>query len=268
MTTSPLAGKVIWLTGASSGIGEALGRQLAERGASLVLSARRADVLEKVKVSCANPDRHLVLPLDMLAPETFSAAYQAARDRFGNVDVLINCAGMSQRGNAVDTDVKVDRHLMELNYFGPIALTKLVLPAMLACGDGQIVVISSLMGKFGLPARSAYSASKHALHGFFDSLRAEVAGQGVAVTVVCPGYIRTNASFNALEADGTPHNKMDKDIARGMAPEKCARQIVRAIERRRSEVYVARYENLGLYISRFAPALFRRIARSKARRRR
>jgi short-subunit dehydrogenase len=268
MSVSPLANKVIWLTGASSGIGEALCPQLATRGASLVLSARRVDVLEKVKATCANAERHLVLPLDMLAPDTFAAAFQTVLDRLGRVDVLINCAGISQRGNVVETDLKVDRHLMDLNYFAPVALTKLVLPAMLARGDGQIVVISSMMGKFALPARSAYSASKHALHGFFDALRAEVADQGVAVTIVCPGYIRTNASFNALEADGTPHNKMDKDIANGMDPEKCAQQIVRAIERRRPEVYVARYEKLGLLISKFSPALFRRIAQSKARRRR
>ena len=203
----------------------------------------------------------------MLAPEHFTAAYQSACDRFDKVDILINCAGISQRSTAVKTHIEVDRRLMELNFFAPVALTKLVLPSMIARGDGQIVVISSLMGKFGLPARTAYSASKHALHGFFDSLRAEVAGQGIAVTIICPGYIRTNASHNALEGDGKPHNRLDNDIAGGLAPEKCARQIVRAIERRRPEVYVARYEMLGLYINRFAPGLFRRIAQAKVRQR-
>jgi dehydrogenase/reductase SDR family member 7B len=267
VSVSALADKVIWITGASSGIGEALCHELAVHGAALVLSARREDVLKAVKSTCENSERHLVLPLDMLAPDTFAGAFTEVRDRFGKVDILINCAGISQRANAVDTDLKVDRQLMDLNYFAPITLTKLVLPSMLARGDGQIVVISSMMGKFALPARSAYSASKHALHGFFDALRAEVAGQGVSVTVVCPGYIRTNASFNALEGDGTRHNKLDSDIAGGLAPEKCAQQIVRAIERRRPEVYIARYEKLGLYISRFAPGLFRRIARAKAKRR-
>ncbi len=267
VNTSNFADKVIWITGASSGIGEALCRELASRGASLVLSARRQDVLANVKSTCTNSERHLVLPLDMLAPDSFAAAFETIRDRFGKVDILIHCAGISQRGTALETELKVDRRLMDLNYFGPVALTKLVLPSMVARGDGQIVVLSSLMGKFSLPARGAYSASKHALHGFFDALRAEVAGQGVAVTIVCPGYIRTNASFNALEGDGKPHNKLDKNIAGGLAPEKCARQIVRAIERRRPEVFIARYEKLGLYISRFAPGWFRRIARSKARRR-
>ena len=267
MGKTTLAGKVAWVTGASSGIGEALCHELASRGAKLVLSARRADVLEKVRADCADPDRHLVLPLDMLASDSFSAAFQRIRDQFGQVDILIHSAGISQRGRAVSTELKVDRQLMELNYFGPIALTKLVLPSMLGRQSGQIVVISSVMGKLALPARTAYAASKHALHGFFDGLRAEVADDGIAVTVICPGYIRTNASFNALEGDGTRHNKMDADIAGGLAPEKCAAQIVRAIERRQPEVVVARYEKLGLYINRFAPWLFRRIARAKAKRR-
>ena len=182
------------------------------------------------------------LPLDMLAEDSFAPAFQTVLDRFGRVDILVNCAGISQRGTAIETELQVDRRLMELNYFGPVALTKLVLPSMLARRDGQIVVISSLMGKFALPARGAYSASKHALHGFFDALRAEVEDQGVAVTIVCPGYVRTNASFNALEGDGQPHNQWDKEIAGGMAPEECARQIVRAIERRRREVYVCSKE--------------------------
>lgn len=264
VSTSKLAGKVVWVTGASSGIGEALCYELAARGASLVLSARRSEVLKNVQSACANPDNHLALPLDMLAPELFAPAFQTVLDRFGRVDILLNCAGMSQRGTAVETELLVDRRLMELNYFGPIALTKLLLPSMLARRDGQIVVISSLMGKVALPKRGAYAASKHALHGFFDALRAEVYAQGIAVTIVCPGYVRTNASFNALEGDGTPHNKLDKEIAGGMSAEKCARQIVRAIESRRREVYIAGYEKVGLYVERFAPGLFSWITRSKS----
>lgn len=265
MSTTSVAGKVVWITGASSGIGEALCHVLASRGAVLVLSARRVDVLEKVRAACANLDQHLALPLDMLAPETFASAYQTILERFGRVDVLINCAGISQRGRALETNLQVDRHLMDLNYFGPIALTKLVLPAMVDRGDGQIVVVSSLMGKLAMPGRGAYAASKHALHGFFDALRAEVQRNGVFVTIVCPGYIRTNASFNALEGDGKPFNKWDKDIQRGMAPEKCANKIVRAIECRRREVNVCGKERLGLFLHRVAPNLFHRIIRSVKR---
>ncbi len=265
MARSNLAGKVIWLTGASSGIGEALAYALASRGALLALSARREDVLENVRSKCANSGQHFVLPLDMRQPNSFAAAGESVHSRFGRIDVLIHSAGISQRSTAVDTELKVDRYLMELNYLGPVALTKQVLPSMLAHGDGQIVVISSLLGKFAMPMRSAYSASKHALHGFFDALRAEVETQGIAITMVCPGFVRTNASFNALEGDGTPHNKMDAPIARGLPPDECARRIVRAIERRRREAYICRKEIFGLYLSRFAPGLFRRLTRFKRR---
>jgi dehydrogenase/reductase SDR family protein 7B len=260
---SNLFGKVVWVTGASSGIGESLAYALASRGALLVLSARRADVLATVCSRCTNPDRHLVRPLDMTKPDQFASAVQAVQNRFGQVDILVHGAGISQRGTALKTDLKVDRRLIELNYLGPVALTKQVLPSMLALGSGQIVVISSLLGKFAVPKRAAYSASKHALHGFFDALRAEVEAQGVYVTLVCPGFVRTNASFNALEGDGTPHNKMDREIDRGLSPDECARRIIRAIECRRREVYICRREILGLYLSRYAPGLFSRFIRSK-----
>jgi dehydrogenase/reductase SDR family protein 7B len=258
-----LAGKVVWLTGASSGIGEALAYALASRGALLALSARREDVLKNVQSKCANSFEHLALPLDMLQPGSFAAADAAVHNRFGRIDVLIHCAGISQRGTATETELNVDRHLIELNYLGPVALTKQALPSMLVRGHGQIVVISSLLGKFAMPRRSAYSASKHALHGFFDALRAEVESQGISVTIVCPGFVRTNASFNALEGDGTPHNKMDKEIANGLSPDECARRIIRAIEFRRRETYICRKERFGLYLSRFAPGLFRRFTRLK-----
>lgn len=263
MARSSLNGKVVWVTGASSGIGEALTYAVAERGGLVILSARREDVLANVRGKCANPNQHLVLPLDILAPDSFSAAVQTVLERFGRIDVLVHCAGISQRGKSLDTELKVDRHLMELNYFGPIALTKQVVPSMLACGTGQIVVISSLLGKFAVPKRAAYAASKHALHGFFDALRAEVECQGIAVTLVCPGFVQTNASLNALEGDGTPHNQMDAEIAHGLPRERCARQIVRAIERRRREVYICRQEIVGLYLSRFAPGVFSRYIRLK-----
>jgi dehydrogenase/reductase SDR family member 7B len=258
-----LANKIVWLTGASSGIGEALAKTLAARDASLVLTSRREDMLRNVCTSCAHPEQHFVLPLDLLAAETFPAAVHNVIDRFGRIDVLIHCAGISQRGTGIETELKVDRHLMELNYFGPVALTKQVLPSMLARGAGHIAAISSLLGKFGLPNRAAYSASKHALHGFFDSLRAEVENQGIAVTLVCPGFVRTNASFNALEGDGTPHNQMDAEIAHGLPADVAARRIVQAIERRRREVYICRQEILGLYLSRFAPGIFHWATKSK-----
>jgi short-subunit dehydrogenase len=262
MAASTIAGKVAWITGASSGIGEALAHALAVRNASLVLSARREDVLQNVASACQRPAEHLVLPLDMLEPSGFEPAVQTVLDRFGLVDILIHCAGISQRGTAAETQLQVDRHLMELNYLGPVALTKQVLPSMLARGAGHIVAISSLLGKFAVPDRSAYCASKHALHGFFDALRAEVQGQGIDVTLICPGFVRTNASFNALTTNGARHGKLDKEIRNGLPSDECAQRIVRAIERRRREVYIARKERLAVYFSRFAPGLFQRVVRA------
>jgi dehydrogenase/reductase SDR family member 7B len=258
---SSIAGKIVWLTGASSGIGAALARVLADRGAKVVLSARNEARLREVQAACADVDRHLVLPLDVSQPESFEPALQVVLEKFDHVDVLIHCAGISQRSRAVDTQLTVDQHLMAVNYFGPVALTKRVLPSMIARGDGQIVVVTSLLGKFGAPARSAYCASKHALHGFFDALRAEVHSAGIVVTIVCPGFVRTNASLNALRGDGTPHGALDQQIAGGMDADKCARQIVRAIERRRREVYLGGKERLAIYLNRFAPGLFARIMR-------
>jgi short-subunit dehydrogenase len=204
----------------------------------------------------------LVLPLDLLNPSGFEPAVQAVLDRYGGIDILVHCAGISQRARAVDTQLRVDRHIMELNYFGPIGLTKQVLPSMIERRTGQIVVVSSLLGKFAAPARSAYCASKHALHGFFDALRAEIHPQGIAVTIVCPGFVRTNASLNALTGDGQPHGKMDERIAGGLASEACAKRLVRAIEQRRREVYIGQRETLALYFSRWAPNLFHRFIRN------
>jgi short-subunit dehydrogenase len=264
---SRLRDKIIWLTGASSGIGEALAYHLSDVDAVLILSARRADALEKVRQRCANSERHMVVPLDVLATESHAAAYQAIRDKFGTLDMLINCAGVGQRSTALQTQLQVDRRIMDLNYFAPVALSKLVLPDMLARHDGQIVVISSVAARLSLPGRSAYAASKHALHGFFNSLRAEIAGQGVYVTLVGPGYVRTNTSQNALLGDGSAFNQLDSDIGSGMSPETCAAKIVNAIERRRAEAFIVRYERFGLLLNRYAPPVFRYIAARIGKRR-
>jgi dehydrogenase/reductase SDR family protein 7B len=261
VNVSYFSDKVAWVTGASSGIGEALAPLLAARGATLVISARREDQLRRVQAACANAERHLILPLDMSEGAAFGPALQLVLARFGRVDLLVHCAGISQRAYAAETQIEVDRRIMEVNYFGPVALTKQVLPSMLARRAGQIVVVSSLLGKFGAPNRSAYCASKHALVGFFDSLRAEVAGDGITVTMICPGFVRTNASLNALRGDGTPHGQMDALIQGGMASDECARQIVRAIEHRRREVYIGRKEKLGVFLNRLAPGLFARMIR-------
>ncbi len=252
-------GKIAWITGASSGLGEALARALAARGASVVLSARREEMLRGVQAACAHPERHYVLPLDLAAPEAAAPAALRVRERYGHVDLLIHNAGLSQRAFAVDTQFSVDQYLLAVNFLGPVALTKQVLPGMIARGSGQLVVISSLLGKFGAAGRSSYSASKHALHGFFDSLRAELAGAGVSVTLVCPGFIATDSSRNALAGNGQPHGKLDDQQWDAASPADCARKIVSAIARRKPEIYLVGPERLAVLGSRIAPGLFRRV---------
>ena len=253
-------GKVVWITGASAGIGEALARELAGQGARLVLSARNEAALHRVAAACA-PAQTLVLPLDLTAPDTFGAAVVAVQAHFGRLDVLINNGGISQRSLALETSLEVDRRLMEVDYFGPVALSKAVLPAMLAQGSGRLVVISSLVGKFGTPYRSAYAAAKHALHGFFDSLRAELHGSGVAVIIICPGFIHTGVSVNALTGDGRALGQMDEATANGLAPAEFARRAVRALARERDEVAIGGRETWGLLLKRLAPGLFARVLR-------
>lgn len=253
--------EVIWITGASSGIGEALAHAFARRSARLILSSRREEELRRVRDLCAHPERHLVLPLDLAEPETLATAAGRALEHFGQVDLLIHNGGVSQRSRAEETALAVDRRVMEVDYFGAVALTKALLPAMLARGSGRIVVVSSLVGKIGTPLRSGYSAAKHALHGFFDSLRAEVHDRGVRVTLVCPGFIRTRVSINALTGDGTPQGTLDRAQAEGMSPEECARRIVRALDRGRDEVLIGGKEVWAVRLERLFPALFRRLIR-------
>lgn len=253
-------GTHVWITGASSGIGEALVRHLDPLGARLVLSARRQGRLEAVRASLSHPDRHRVLPLDVAKTDAFPEAV-AAVEEGGGLDVLVHNAGISQRSLALETEVEVDRRLMEVNYFGPVALTKAVLPRMVERGGGRLVVVSSLVGKIATPVRSGYSASKHALHGFFEALRAETHDSGIRITLACPGFVRTEISLHALTADGSPQGSMDRGQERGMAPEECARRIARAAERGKPEVLIGGKEVWAVHLARFFPGIYRRLVR-------
>jgi len=253
--------EVVWITGASSGIGEALARELAGRGCRLVLSSRREARLQEVRKSLPEPERHRVLPLDLAQPEELAEAARRVLGELGRVDVLVHNGGISQRSRAEDTALAVDRRVMEVDYFGAVALTKAVLPSMLERGAGRFVVVSSLVGHIGTPLRSGYSAAKHALHGFFESLRAEVHDRGVRITMVCPGFIRTQVSINALTADGTPQGSMDRAQAEGMSAEECGRRIVRALDKGKDEVLIGGKETWAVHLHRLAPALYRRLIR-------
>lgn len=258
------AGRSVWITGASSGIGEALAHAFARRGARLVLSSRRPAELERVRDACPPPagdGGHLVVPLDLADPARLTAAASEVLAAAGPPDVMVHNGGISQRALAKDTRPAVDRRILEVDYLGAVTLTKELLPAMLERGSGRFVVVTSLVGRIGTPLRSAYAAAKHALHGFFESLRAEVYDAGVRVTIVCPGFVRTEVSRNALTADGSPQGTMDRAQAEGMPADECAECIVAAVEAGRDEVLIGGRERFAVYLFRFFPGLYRRLIR-------
>ena len=250
---------IVWITGASSGIGEALAVAWSREGAQVVLSARNAAELDRVRQRCANPERHRVVPLDL----TDAKAIEAAAAAVGRVDILVHSGGVSQRSLVTETDLATDRAIMDLNYFGTIALTKAALPSMIARRSGQIVPISSVIGYVGVPMRSAYAASKHALHGFFETLRAETAKDGIVITMVVPGYVRTNVSQNALRGDGSAYGKLDETHANAMLPEDAAPRIIDAVAKKKAEVRVGGKEIHAVLLRRFLPSLIRRVLRVK-----
>jgi dehydrogenase/reductase SDR family member 7B len=254
--------KVVWITGASSGIGAALAYALAEKGSALVLSSTNKEKLEQVKAKCeAFHVRCSVVLLDLTKSAEFGSIVEQVIEEYGHIDILVNNGGKSQRSYAIETPIEIDRHIMEIDYFGHIALTKAVLPYMVKNGGGHILVTSSISGKFGFPLRSAYAAAKHALHGFYESLRAELFNQHIYVTIVCPGRVVTNISLNALEKDGTAHGVMDPGQSKGIDAETCARKILKAVQCNRKEIVIGGKEVIMVYIKKFIPALFYLLAR-------
>lgn len=245
------ANKVIWITGASSGIGAALAAHLAARGATLILSSRRVELLHQLHTGLPNKHLHSVLPLDLEHPEGLYDNVQTIIADKGPIDILINNAGIAQRSLVVDTQLAVDRRIMEINFFGTVAMTKAVLPSMLARGQGQIMTVSSIAGKIGSQTRSSYSASKHALNGYMESLRAEVWHTGVRVQLACPGWVNTDIGKGALDGDGQPLSDKVGTINFGITPEACAADIARALLKQREETII------GKGIVRMAPTLKR-----------
>jgi len=254
--------QIVWITGASSGIGEALVYAYHKLGAKLIISSRNKDKLYEVKSNCkANPTDIHVLPLDLDNTESLAAVAEEALKIYGKIDVVIHSGGISQRSLAMDTQLSVNERLMKVNFFGTVALSQAVLPAMIQHGGGHLVAISSLVGKFGTPLRSGYAASKHALHGYFDSLRAELYQDNIKITIVCPGFIKTQVSVNALVGDGSAQNSMDDAQANGMTAETCAQKIISAINKEKEEVYIGGKEIYGVALKRFFPKLFSKLLR-------
>ncbi len=261
---SVFTNKVVWVTGASSGIGAELCRQLANKGALVVLSSRKMESLEKVKNSMKNPETHLCIPLDLEQSQNFPELAEKVVNEKGSIDFLFNNGGLSQRSNVAETSLDVDRKIMEINYFGNIAMAKAVLPYMIKQRSGHFVVISSLSGKFGFFLRSAYSASKHALHGFYESLYLEEEKNGISVTIACPGKINTDISLNALIGSGEQHGVMDHNQATGMPAEECVSILLKAVEAKKIEVLIGNREIMAAKIKRFFPKLFWKIIKKQS----
>ena len=255
----------IWITGASSGIGEAIAVELSRaKNIKLVLSARNETELQRVAELTKLPSSNvLVLPMDMSDVNSMGRHVEQVHQKFGRIDYVFQNAGLTQRSTVVETDFAVYQRLMDVNFFGAVALTKAILPHILAQKSGHFVVTSSVAGKLGTKQRSGYCASKHALHGFFDALRSETYNSGLRVTLACPGYVRTAISINALEADGHKHGKMGKNQQNGMLPDKFARLLLRAVAQQKEEVYIGGKEIYGIYLKRFMPGLLSRILRNR-----
>lgn len=250
--------QTIWITGASSGIGEALAYEYAHSNANLVLSARSVNKLEQVAQKCKalGAASTLVLPLDYADSSTFHESVQQVLKTYSVIHVLVNNGGISQRSLTHETDMQVYRKIMEVDFFGPIALTKAVLPIFKQQGFGAVAVVSSISGKFGFPLRSGYAAAKHALHGFFETLMLEERKNNIFVTIICPGRINTNISVSALTKDGNNHGQLDAGQANGMPVEVCAKQMKAAIANKRREVFIGRTELIMPFLKRFFPRIF------------
>jgi dehydrogenase/reductase SDR family protein 7B len=254
-------GKVIWITGASSGIGEALVYIFVKRGAVVLASSNDLQGLERVKTACADKSSMVkCVPFDLADTSEINKIVEQQLSELGRIDFLLNLGGISQRARIDETPLWLDRKIFEINYFGTIALTKAVLPYMIRQQSGHILATSSITGRFGFPLRSAYSASKQALHGFFETLHLENKRFNIRSSVIIPGRVRTSISFHALDAEGKEHGRLDDGQAKGISPEKAGEIILKGILKNKREILVGKSELILLHIRRYCPWLFFRIA--------
>lgn len=252
--------KTCWVTGASSGIGEALAYELAKQGAKLIISSNDPQELERVKANCLKINSFCeAIPFDLSNPIEVKLAAQNTTRKFGPIFLLINNGGISQRSLAVDTPIEIDRKIFEIDFFSYVALTKSVIPGMISAREGFIAATSSISGKFGFPLRSAYAAAKHAIQGFFETIRIELLPHNIGVTIAYPGRVNTKISVNAIDKDGKSHGVMDSGQANGISAEECAKQYLKAIAKRKTEVFIGGKELLMVHIKRLFPSIFFRI---------
>jgi len=254
-------GRIAWVTGASSGIGEALVYEFVRLGARVIASSNDPEGLDRIKNRCGDRSGMVVIvPFDLAETGNIKEIVDSQINSLGKIDFLLNIGGISQRARIEDTPLWLDRKIFEINYFGTIALTKAVLPYMVSRKSGHILATSSISGRFGFPLRSAYSASKQAIHGFFETLYLENKSSNIRASVIIPGRVITQISLHALDGEGNEHGKLDDGQAKGLTPEKAAKKIIRGIITDKREILVGRSELLLLYIRRIWPWLFFRIA--------
>ena len=251
--------KTIWITGASSGIGEALTYELSKLGCRLVISARNREQLLAIRNKCTYPERMHIVPLDLKDYHKMDSLVQQVISTAGQIDMLVNNAGVSQRSLIIETELEVYKKLMDINYLGTVALTKALLPHFIKQGNGHFVTVTSLMGKFGSPFRSGYCGAKHALHGFFDVLRMEHQKDGVHVTLICPGFVNTRVAINALTGSGESQLSNDTATEKGMDPTIFAKKMIKAIRQQKFEAYIGKKEVMGVYLKRLIPRLLHSV---------
>ena len=257
-----LENKVVWITGASSGLGKALARECALQGAQVVLTSRRYDELEAVRVGLFKPERHVSIAADITDEAQVRHAHEQVLACKGRIDWLINNAGLSQRALIQDTTMQTERAIMEVDYFSQVFLTKTVLPTFLKQKSGRIAFVSSVAGLLGTQYRASYSAAKAAIHMWANSLRAEVADEGVGVSVIFPGFVKTNVSFNALNGEGKAQGHQDAAIENGLEPEAFAKIVVTALLKNEEYIVVGgKKEQLGVWVSRLSPRLLYKMIR-------
>lgn len=247
--------KVIWITGASSGIGKALAQHLSQYNCKLIISARRQRILEEVKSQCLTPEHIGVLPFDLGNLEKLPKIVEQGMAIFGKVDIMVLNGGISQRSELLHTQLRVDKTLIEIDYLSNVALSKALLPHFINQNFGQFVVVTSLMGKFSSPLRSAYCGAKHALHGYFNALRLEHEDDGVIVTFICPGFVNTDVARNALTSDGSAQGFQDVKTEQGVPVDQFAKKMAKAIKRQKFEAYIGGFETVGIWVSRLSPKL-------------
>jgi dehydrogenase/reductase SDR family member 7B len=254
-------GKIAWITGASSGIGEALVHEFISAGATVIASSNDPAGLQRVQTECGDTSGKVIcVPFDLSDTSGIGQIVENQLKIFGRIDYLLNIGGISQRARIDETPLWLDRKIFEINYFGTIALSKAILPYMIKQNSGHILATSSISGRFGFPLRSAYSASKQALHGFIETLYLENKQNNIRASVIIPGRVRTAISVHALDSSGKEHGKLDAGQAKGLLPKQAAEIIIRGIKKNKREILVGKSEMMMLHIRRYCPWLFFRIA--------